>query len=418
MNLQQVSSASTTYNGKYNHYILDVTAKLRTVTVPPKTFEDLGMKILKDIPEKYNSVYLACDTYRNDSIKENERQSRSLGKSSERLIIKSAKVRVPSNFQQFLNNGDNKERVFELIEEIVVKNASMLGNREIFFARKDKCMKITGEGIEDEFELRHEEADTKVTFFITYASSLNRRKDDDSITVRSYSGDIDIPVIMLGNNIAELPNVYLDNGTSKDRKIYSVSTTTLTERQKKAAIGVHCISGIDQNSSMLRKGKARCWKAAQRHLEGFVEMGESFDLSRELIDKMEKFVVDLYGYPKLDNVNEVRSKIFWSHLKKKKKIVSLSLLPPCQSSLELHIKRANYVATVWRQASNNVIIEDSPQSHGWNADFTLQWADAYPDYVYNMLRESVPVENDDKEDDEEEEEEFEDHDADVLGESD
>ena len=96
--------------------------------------------------------------------------------------------------------------------------------------------------------------------------------------------------------------------------------------------------------------------------------------------------------------------------------MSLSLLPPCQSSLELHIKRANYVATVWRQASNNVIIEDSPQRHGWNADFTLQWAEAYPDYVYDMLRESVPVENDDKEDDEEEEEEFEDHDAEVLGE--
>ena len=190
---------------------MDLTAKLRTVTVPPKTFEDLARKIHNDIVERNKSVYLA------------ERNHRAAGKASEKLIIKSAKVRIPSKFQNFLNNGENKERTFELIKEFLIENASMR-----------KCA--------------------------VYASFVNRRGANDIITIRSHSGDIDIPVIMLGNNIKEIPNLFLDNGTSKDRKIYSISECTLTDEQNEAVIGIHCTTGIDQNSSILRKGKGNVGK--------------------------------------------------------------------------------------------------------------------------------------------------------------
>ena len=239
------------------------------------------------------------------------------------------------------------------------------------------------------------------------------------ITIRSHSGDIDIPVVMLGNNLKEIPNVFLDSGTSKDRKIYSISECPLTDLQSKALIGFHCTTGIDQNSSILRKGKAKCWKVAQRHLNAFSQLGANFEMSSNLEEQMEKFVLDLYGHENANGVNEARSRIFWNHLKKKKKVVSLSLLPPCKSSLTLHIRRANYVAALWRQAANEIIAEESAEQHGWNADFSLKWAKAYPDYVYDMLREGTPVEGNDNDDDEdeevEEEQEFEDHDAEVFG---
>ena len=418
LELPRVSSQVASSSDQHHHFIMDLTAKLRTITVPPKTFEALAMKIYDDIAERNKSVYLACDTYRDNSIKSNERNHRAVGKTSEKLIIKSAKVRVPSKFQNFLNNGENKERTFELIEEFLIKNASMLGDREIFFARKDRCIKITRAGIADEFQLKHEEADTKVSFFTVYANSVNRRGANDIITVRSHSGDIDIPVIMLGNKIADIPNVFLDNGTSKDRKVYSISKCALTDEQNRAVIGLHCTTGIDQNSSILRKGKGKCWKVAQRHLNAFSQLGSNFEMSPQLEEQMEKFVLDLYGHIKVNSVNEARSKIFWTYLKKKKKIVSLSLLPPCKSSLDLHIKRANYVAALWRQASNEEISEESADQHGWNPDFSLKWAKAYPDYVYNMLREGIPVEGkeDEGDEDDDDEEEFEDHDAEVFGE--
>ena len=50
---------------------------------------------------------------------------------------------------------------------------------------------------------------------------------------------------------------------------------------------------------------------------------------------------------------------------KKKKIIDLSLLPPCKSVLRLHSKRANAVAYLWRNASNPTINIPSLTENGW-----------------------------------------------------
>ena len=59
LSMEQVSSTVINENEGHYHYILDLAAKLRTITSAPKTFEDLGMKILREIPNKYNSLYIA-----------------------------------------------------------------------------------------------------------------------------------------------------------------------------------------------------------------------------------------------------------------------------------------------------------------------------------------------------------------------
>ena len=285
-------------------------------------------------------MYIACDTYNDGSIKESERSCRQGGKIADRLLIKSPKVRVPSNFQQFLNNGENKEKVFEIIESIFIESSVKLTDREVYFARKDKCIKITSQGVSDEFVLNHEEADTKITFLAVYASSLNRRDENDVITIRSHSGDVDIPVILLGNMVPG--KIFLDNGTAKDRKVYSIATEDLSNEQKMALLGVHAFTGNDFNSSFLRKSKVRCWKVAQKHLQTFAESGREFTIADNLEKNIEKFVLDLYGSSSCANFVEARNKIFWDTLKKKKKIVDLSMLPPCPASLNLHTERSNY----------------------------------------------------------------------------
>ena len=121
----------------------------------------------------------------------------------------------------------------------------------------------------------------------------------------------------------------------------------------------------------------------------------------------------------MKSVDEARMKIFWDNLKKKKKVVDLAMLPPCRASLKLHIQRSNYVARIWRQASNAEIEEPSAMRHGWNPDYTLKWESvAYPKYVYDLLQQSsVDDEDDDEQDDEgDDDEEFEDSEASVFGE--
>ena len=86
-------------------YIVDLAATLRATVSLPSTFEELAMKILADIPGLYKVVYFACDTYQDYSIKGSERESR--GKSEE-LILRSGKMKIPRDFQNFLNNGKTR----------------------------------------------------------------------------------------------------------------------------------------------------------------------------------------------------------------------------------------------------------------------------------------------------------------------
>ena len=71
--------------------------------------------MLTDIPLRFDCIYAACDTYPEKSIKNSERVLRGEG---EEFVIKTPEIRIPPNFTSFLSNGKNKERLFELVEEV------------------------------------------------------------------------------------------------------------------------------------------------------------------------------------------------------------------------------------------------------------------------------------------------------------
>ena len=57
-------------------------------------------------------------------------------------------------------------------------------------------------------------------------------------------------------------------------------------------------------------------------------------------------------------------------------------LPPCRSSLKLHILRANYQAAIWRRAFSANQDIPSPNGHGWNVtddgEVTPEWLGRRP----------------------------------------
>ena len=108
------------------------------------------MEILSRVPSIFNTVYVACDTYRNISIKSSERKIRG---DSEKLIVRSAKVRIPQDFQKFLSNGANKERLFELVEMSWIDKKEKLHDRVVYVARGDSCKRITCDGTSEVDEL-------------------------------------------------------------------------------------------------------------------------------------------------------------------------------------------------------------------------------------------------------------------------
>ena len=108
--------------------------------------------------------------------------------------------------------------MFELIEEVWIQNATQLGERAVFFARGTTCVKITSLSsvIVRELETDHEEADTKIAYLIKHAAQSNNLPT--VCGVRSSSGDIDIPIILLGMDELNNAQIFIDNGSSRNRK--------------------------------------------------------------------------------------------------------------------------------------------------------------------------------------------------------
>ena len=76
--------------------------------------------------------------------------------------------------------------------------------------------------------------------------------------------------------------------------------------------------------------------------------------------------------------------------------MDLSLLQLCQSSLELHCKRANFVAKMWRDASNPMLLSDNLVMHGWLPDMNTEWTkEAYQSDISELLLDT-DVEDDNK----------------------
>ena len=255
------------------YLIYDLAATLRSMMVTPNTFKELSIKFLNDIPQQYDTVYVACDTYSDASIKRDERKSRGV---SDKFVIRSPNVRVPAEFQKFLNNGDNKERLFEIIEQVWSENKHLLGDRVIFFARSNQCTKINQSecSVVEEFASNHEEADTKVVYLVQHAIEMEPEPMNSVFVVRSSSGDVDIPVILLANDFPAGTAIVLDSGRDKYRKNLSISDCEFSNLKKKALLGLHAFTGCDQVSSFLRKGKVTCWKVLEKNphlLQGFVQ---------------------------------------------------------------------------------------------------------------------------------------------------
>ena len=56
-------------------------------------------------------------------------------------------------------------------------------------------------------------------------------------------------------------------------------------------------------------------------------------------------------------------------------------LPPCKSSLQLHITRANYQAGIWRRALFPLPEVPLPGGHGWEiaeSEITVKWLNSKP----------------------------------------
>ena len=61
---------------------------------------------------------------------------------SQKLLLKSDQIRTPSDFQLFLCNGENKERLFELIEGTWIRKRETLENRVVYLPEENFAKRL------------------------------------------------------------------------------------------------------------------------------------------------------------------------------------------------------------------------------------------------------------------------------------
>ena len=123
------------------------------------TVRDFAWRILKSIPQQYSTTFFACDSYKDNSMKNAEKIGWGSGL---KYLLKSLDMIMPSQFSIFMKNGENKTTLLNLIEQVYVKDNTKLQDRVIYFSNETHCRKISADGTQycDTVFSDYEEADT------------------------------------------------------------------------------------------------------------------------------------------------------------------------------------------------------------------------------------------------------------------
>ena len=121
------------------------------------------------------------------------------------------------------------------------------------------------------------------------------------------------------------------------------------------------------------------------YVECFSQLGNDCDLPDSIEKTPEAYVCMLFG-SKIKSVDDTRFEMFIKKHSNQNKIIDLCVLPPCYSSLILHMRRANFEAAMWKRSDQSIIEFPEILDHGWNIDGSIDWiVEALPDDFTEMV---------------------------------
>ena len=336
----------------------------------PATFGELAEKVIKSLPSA-PQVHFVADTYKRDSIKATERSRRGEG---DKFLLKGPSTKLPKDWKGFLKNGENKNQLVKFLLSEWRKDifATVLLDKKLFVNSCTECMLLTsadGKTVEcqpiNELFSSQEEADTRIILHAIYHSES--ALTEESIIVRSSDTDVLLLLLYFSSRIGR--DIYLDVGVGNNRRLLPITSmaTDLGPGMCEIYLGLHAFTGCDSTSSFVTKGKIRPVNTLKRNPQlqpAFKKLGRP-DLDTDTEDQLEHFVCCLYGRPKSKSINKTRYDLLRQKFdvgRQRGPLLSnyngtdLSLLPPCKSSLKMHMQRANYQVGMNHLRDSNVNI--------------------------------------------------------------
>jgi len=344
-------------------------------------------------PPRSTEVHFVTDCYRPRSIKSFERTRRGQAPA---VCIGGPKTELKTDFKTFLCNDDNKTQLikFLLTQWKSDKYARRLFGRKVLFVAEFECYCLqsfdgisTTATVVESLCSSQEEADTRI---ILHCQHIDNTIESTDIPIVVHSPDTDVLVLLVSYAATVSTHLIFETGTGNNRRLVDVTgiAEALDSSLGTALPALHAFTGCDYTSSFVRRGKVKPFQIMAMNedfTETFGQLGLSDTVDEDTQKVIEQFVCAIYGKPLYRDVNKLRYDLFKARYQPKsaKKTfmidegIDMSLLPPCRSSLKMHIMRTNYVTTIWKQAHVAEPKLQSPDGSGWKIDqtgnITVEW---------------------------------------------
>jgi hypothetical protein len=387
---------------------VDAVFLLHTLSNIPCTMGELSRMVLHIICKMSPVVHFICDTYITPSIKETERTRR--GESHIAYSTIGRDQKTPRNWQQTLQSSHFKTAFFRFLASDWQNTSysTILQNNDVYLGFDDICYRFTvkdGATVRmhaQQYDCHHEEADTRLIYQLNVFTTEN----NNNLNCVIRSNDTDVLVLLL-YHVTE-SNVWMDAGLNKHNTRRFINIGYLKENLGSsftdALPGFHAFTGSDYTASFMNKGNVKpldLMKKQEEFVKVFAALGDPLIPEDETVQCLESFVCKLYGKYRSTDVNEVRFSLFQEKYSynpsnsryaplSKIKGMNPSCMPPCKKVLKEKIKRANYVAAVWKRAKYQNPVIESPNGHGWKLSdncFIVNWfeGDQLPESIVDLL---------------------------------
>ncbi len=252
-------------------------------------------------------------------------------------------------WRKFLCQVNNKTSLIVFLVNEWKKEAytEMLQRQILYTTVNDKYHRISAEGNHGvpALQCSQEEADGRLLLHADHAA----REGYQSVVI--CSEDTDVFIMCLGFHDVIGTKLFQKCGTTTRMRVLDIEKIAASVGRDvcKALIGMHAYTGCDSVSAFAAKGKTKPFKILTSNVDvqqTFCELGSNWDVSPELMNKLEAFTCLLYS-PKASvmNINALRYHLFCV----KNGEIESHQLPPCRDCLAKHAERANYQAAVWRR---------------------------------------------------------------------
>ena len=396
--------------------LVDAMFVLHTMVNLPITFGEIAHLLSQKLCEMSPRVDFICDSYLTPSIKDAEHTRR--GENEAVFTITGPQQKRPKDWQKALRSASFKTAFFRFLvdEWCDVRYVETLNNHELYLGLEEECYNYTVvNGNVHRKEIAslsccHEEADTRIIFHL---HQIITQMPQHSVSVRS--NDTDVLVLLLyhvacDSRAENKPRVWMDVGLSSTNTRRYINISNMVQHMSPASLdalpGLHAFTGTDFTSSFMNKGKVKALELMLKnksHMDVLAKLGESTEVSPDVLCGLETFVCALYGMHKLHKVDDARYAAFQQKYSPTKhsdpldkiKGINPSSMPPCHSVLLNKIRRTNYVATLWKKARVHQPCVLKAEDHGWKLNesaYRINWfeGEQLPQNIVDILDEKDP----------------------------